>query len=424
MLGLGLAAGLTLALAACAGPPPEQTPPPPMASADAAPPAQPAPDLAGAPPQAQQPPPQAYASDAYDAGMDPIPNPEDLPPDARARLYGHRYDGAHRHMRDHGPSAPPAPAESSAAAPAPRHTRTSHIWAWRNPAHAAGHAHHLRGQQAPRVAQAAPAPVKPAPSAKPAPVAKAAPAATPSRDHLAALQAALSGPVADGSGFVIAEDIAAGKPGSVTLSLPADLFNRIRDQADKAGLNKAARRLDVTAALAGDGYGITPAAAQTLQPPPPGAPAAQSLAFTWQVQPQTGAGGPIKAVVVAHLLGAGAPQAVPLLSLERPIKAAETAPAQTEDATNPFNLHLGDMDLPGLGKVPVSSILAVLVLILVVAVLVAAARHTAERDRQERRKARAAARAALAAEEADAAAAAAESHAHHVAEAEKTHEPV
>lgn len=421
MMGLGLAAGLSLALAACAGPPPQQTPPPPMASADAAPPAQAAPDLAGAPPQDQPPPPQAYGSNAYDAGMDPIPNPEDLPPDARARVYGHRYDEARHHRRDHGVSAQAAPAEAAAAEPAPRHTHTSHIWAWRNPGHAARHTHALRGQQSPRHAQAAPAPAKPAPSV---PAAQTPPAGSASRDHLAALQAALSAPVADGSGFVIAEDIAAGKPGAVTLSLPADLFSRIRDQANKAGLGKAARRLDVTASLSGAGYVIAPAAAQTLQPPPAGAPAAQTLAFTWQVQPQAGAGGPIKAVVVAHLLGAGAPQAVPLLALERPVKAAEPAPAPTEDATNPFNLHLGDMDLPGLGKVPVSSILAVLVLILVVAVLVAAARHTAERDRQERRKARAAARAALAAEEAEAAAAAAETHAHHVAEVEKTHEPV
>ncbi len=105
----------------------------------------------------------------------------------------------------------------------------------------------------------------------------------------------------------------------------------------------------------------------------------------------------MKAELSAQLKGAGAAQALPLLSLERsakPVQAAEPSPAASTDP-----LRLGDFDLPGLGKVPVSSILAVVLLILVVAVLVAAARHTAERDRAERRKARIVARTAMAAAE-------------------------
>jgi hypothetical protein len=102
--------------------------------------------------------------------------------------------------------------------------------------------------------------------------------------------------------------------------------------------------------------------------------------------------------VVAQLTGARAIETVPLLSLERPVRAVQQAPAPQGD-NNPFSLNLGDTDIPGLGKVPVSSILAVLLLILVLVILVAAARHTAEREREERRKARAAARAALRTEE-------------------------
>ncbi len=376
---------LVLLVVGCAGPPPEQSPPPPpMASAEAAPPAT-SPDLAGGPPAAPAAPPETAQAPPpvghdYSASMAPIPNPEDLPPPERARVYGHSYD--HDAVSTAAPLAP-------AAAPHPLHRpRTTHVWSWN--AHAGARA--LRHLHAVQRAHAALRPSEPAPAA---PV-KAAPTPT---ERLTQLQVALKGLVADGSGFSVSDDLAAGKPGAVTLTLPPDLFARIRSEAAKVGLANAAQRFDLVATLSADGYTVTPIGPQTLSASPPGSPPPSALpAFIWQVQPQAGGvAGPLKAELSAQLKGAGAAQALPLLSLERsakPVQAAEPSPAASTDP-----LRLGDFDLPGLGKVPVSSILAVVLLILVVAVLVAAARHTAERDRAERRKARIVARTAMAAAE-------------------------
>ena len=406
----GLIGVLVLLVAGCEGPPPEQAPPPPpMASAEAAP--QPAsPDLAGAPPPAEAAP--APAPVDQTATMAPIPNPEDMSPQDRAHVYGHRYDQ---------PAAKPAPALAYAASAHHRRRHHHHLWArnthvWRWTAHAGAAAHHLRHSAPAQMAAQKAGPARSAgptlrPS-QPAPVATAqsqTPAARPApvtvSERLAQLQGSLRGPVADGSGFVVSDDLAAGKPGSVTLTLPADLYARLRAEAGKAGLAHEARRFDVTATLSGDGYVITPSGPQTLAAPTAEALAAPAPSFAWQVQPQPGAAaGTLKADLAAHLTGAGAAQALPLLSLERPVKPLQPA-AQTSGAGQDlFNLHMGEVSLPGLGPVPVSSVLAVLLLILVVVVLVAAARHTAERDRAERRKARAAARAAMLAEEERAAA--------------------
>ncbi len=376
---------LVLLVVGCAGPPPEQSPPPPMASAEAAPPVT-SPDLAGGPPaapttpteSAEAPPP---ASHDDSASMAPIPNPEDLAPPERARVYGHRYDRGAVSA-----TAPLAPA----AVPHHQHQRrTTHVWNWNNHAGARRALRHLHPAQPARAA------LRPS---EPAPAAPAKTAATPT-ERLTQLQVALRGPVADRSGFSVSDDLAAGKPGAVTLTLPPDLFARVRSEAAKVGLARATQRFDLVATLSGDGYAITPIVPQSLTAPAPGAPPPSALpAFIWQVQPQAGgAAGPLKAELSAQLKGAGAALALPLLSLERsakPVQTAEPAPAAETDP-----LRLGALDVPGLGKVPVSSILAVILLILVVAVLVAAARHTAERDRAERRKARIAARTAMAAAE-------------------------
>ncbi len=411
-----LIAVLVLLVAGCAGPPPAQSPPPPMASADATPPA---PDLAGAPPETQPAPPPPSAQDESTVGMAPIPNPEDLPPNERARIYGHRYDEP-RSAAQRATAEPVGPVMGVRR----HHAHNTHVWGWRGHAAVAqrhmgrrhgqyaagGEVHPLRAVR-PRAAlkpslgvapaSAAPGIAKPvAPSslaAAPAAASSAAPPATP-KARMALLQTNLAGPVADGAGFVVSDDLAAGKPGVVTLSLPADLYDRVRSEAAKAGLTRDARRFDITAILSGDGYGITPTTAQVVQAPAAGASAVPATTFTWQVQPLAGAGGPVRATVIANLTGAGAAEALPLLSLERPVKPIPTADQQPAETTDPFNLHMGAVDMPGLGKIPVSSILAVILLILVVVILVAAARHTAERDREERRKARAAARAALQAE--------------------------
>jgi hypothetical protein len=377
---------LVLLVAGCAGPPPDQSPPPPPMATAEPPPTTATPDLAGAPPPSEATPaPPPPAANDYSATMAPIPNPDDLPPGERARLYGHRYDGAGAHATQPAPRAAPAYHRHH------RHARLSntHVWAWNARAH-----RQTRHQAA--VHQAAKAPVLRPSQPVPAAHAKAAPVTT--GDRLVQLQSALRGPVADGAGFVVSDDLAAGKPGVVTLNLPADLFARVRNEAERAGLGHDARKFDLTATLTGDGYAIAPTGPQSIGAPAPGAPPGQAPAFAWQVQPQAGLpAGPLKADLTAQLKGAGAAQALPLLSLERTV--APVAQPQAAASPDLFNLHLGDVDLPGLGKAPVSSILAVFLLILVVAVLVAAARHTAERERAERRKARASARAALLAEE-------------------------
>ena len=103
------------ALAGCSGAEPDNAPPPPPPEMTYAP----APmDLAGAPPPA--PDSSGLAGGAPEAppapavvAMAPIPNPEDLPPAERHRIYGTAYDGGAR--VDHGPASHPA--ERAAAAP-------------------------------------------------------------------------------------------------------------------------------------------------------------------------------------------------------------------------------------------------------------------------------------------------------------------
>ena len=385
----GLIGVLVLLVVGCAGPPPEQSPPPPpMATAEAAPPPA-SPDLGGGPPPAQAAAPPTVAPGPNDrtAGMAPIPNPEDMTPQERERVYGHRYDH---------PAASAAAAIPAMAARRHRHlhqwARNTHVWRWT--ARAGIQPHHERRTQRAAAAGSVPVlrPSLPAPT-------PATAAAGPS-ERLTALQTALRGPVADAAGFVVSDDLAAGKPGSVSLTLPADLYARLRSEAAKAGLAQDARSFDIQATLSGDGYVIAPAGPQAVTAPAADAAAASPPAFAWQVQPQAGGAlGPLRAELTAQLRGAGAAQALPLLSLERPIKPAQPAAQTGASGEDLFNLHLGEVDLPGLGKTPVSSILAVLLLILVVVVLVGAARHTAERERADRRKARATARAAMLAEE-------------------------
>jgi hypothetical protein len=130
---VGVALAGVLALGACGGPSPGAAPPPPTSSAPAPPPE---PPLAGGPPEAPPPPaPPLFFK------MAPIPNPEDLPPGERVRIYGHRYDyldhPGHRARHEHGRPRPHArhrvhgriylgPAPSAPAKPAHRHGRAPH----------------------------------------------------------------------------------------------------------------------------------------------------------------------------------------------------------------------------------------------------------------------------------------------------------
>jgi hypothetical protein len=213
---LGAAAGLSLlALAACGGPPPQEGPPPPMSSTAPPPPS---PELLGAPPA--PPAPAAEPAPRPDFHMAPVANPEDMAPDERVRVYGHRYD-----YLDH----PAARTEGG------RDHRRRHHHGARGGAHAARDAHHGRaafthgaGGGAPGAKPASPAPEPKPPAAQPSspgahPSAPAASTATSTEGagapSAAASSAAASSAAAGGAPNRLNTD-ALSIPGAPTLDVP------------------------------------------------------------------------------------------------------------------------------------------------------------------------------------------------------------
>ena len=260
------------ALAACSPPAPQESAPPPPPPAEAPPP-----PLAGGPPP--PPPPPTVVT------MAPIPNPGDLSPADRRRIYGPGYH-THRIERVYG----------------------------------AGHAVHA----APVFhAAAAPAPVV-TPAVQPAtPV-----AAPPSK--LVQLQTTVGQDVAQGANLAVSPDVAQGKPGGVSLSLPANLLDVLREEAAKFGFKRAARKADVSATLSGDGYAVTPNGEQTQA-----LKSGQAAQFAWQVTPGQNANGPLHAQVSATLKGQGEPKLLSLASLQSAVAQVQ---AQTQQAAS--GLHL------------------------------------------------------------------------------------
>lgn len=267
------------ALAACSPPAPQESAPPPPPAPEAPPP-----PLAGGPPPA--PPPTTTV-----VTMAPIPNPGDLSPADRRRIYGPGHHGR-RIERVYGA----APVHASHPAPV---------------VHAAA--------PAPVVAHAAPPP--------PAPV--AAPVGAPP-SKLVQLQTAVGQTVAQGSNLAVSPDIAQGKPGGVSLSLPANLLDVLRDQAAKFGFKRAARKADVSATLSGDGYAVTPNGAQTQA-----LKSGQAAQFAWQVTPGQNANGPLRAQVSASLKGQGEPKLLSLATLQSAVVQVQ---AQAQQAA--AGLHL------------------------------------------------------------------------------------
>jgi cell division protein FtsN len=282
---LAVATMMLSALAACG-----DTSAPPQAAAPTLPPAHeaPPPELLGGPP----PPPQAQAQQPDFTPMAPIPNPDDMSPAERDKVYGANY-GSRPDQVAAQSSAPHRPrvqarlsldagAPTLAAAPLPAAAKT------------------------PSPVAAAQTPAMPPP-----------PAVAPARK----LEAAVAGL---GKTAVLAApaDLSAAKPGKVTLSLPANLFSAIRAEAVKLGLAKAARKTEVTATLSGDGYTITPNGPQT-QTLKPG----KAATFTWQVLPGPNAKGALKADVSALLKGAKEIESVSLAHLEQTVAAVEAVVA-------------------------------------------------------------------------------------------------
>ena len=358
---LGLAAVAAAALAGLAScnetaqpaappaPPPEAYQPPP-----------PPPALLGAPPPAPE---REFIT------MAPIPNPEDMPPAERRRVYGDRFWTNHRYI---------------AGIVRARHAH-----------HGANHAGWRIAAPAPVHAPKPilPKPVLARPAATPAPVAALAPKPAPvlvsapsPADQLAAAVNGKAKPV-----LAVPADLSAAKPGPVTLSLPADLFATIRAEAAKLGLGRAARKSEVTATLHGDGYTITPPGPQTA-PLTPGKP----TSFTWQVTPGAGAKGPLTADVNAALKGAGDAKTFALTQLKQAVASVDAAAAQAA-AAHKFKLPNLDMlsipghktvTLPVVGKTPSKHIVGAIIVLIALFLLAMAARTAAARREAENRQRR------------------------------------
>lgn len=340
---------MLLILAGCGADPdnaPLPPPPPPAESYAPPPPA----DLSGGPPAAPRGPYQDGLAGGPAAGpaapvvtaMVPIANPEDLPEAERHRIYGDRYDGQVRHgrreahRRPHRQVAEPiaaAPQQSRAAAPAAK---------------------------PPQTARSTPAP---------------AAAAKPASPAVARLQAAVGPTVASGSTLTLAAPLSQRQPGAVSLTLPQTLFDLLRQQAAKLGLDRNARLVDITAILKGDGYDITPNGAQTVR-----LKAGEAPSFQWQVKPGAGALGPLRAEIGAVLRGQVKSLTLPLASIEKPAPAAQDAQA----ATGPQPDRL--IDVPGVGKVPAQSLLGAGLIVLAVLLLIALARNASEAKEAMRRR--------------------------------------
>jgi hypothetical protein len=282
--------------------------------------------------------------------MAPIPNPEEgesradyvdrVAPPASDAASGYRYKAPpprravverdHRVERRHR-RAVAAPYYPAAAVPYPRVAAHPHVAAASHavavappPAAVAPRA----GPGVPNKAEVKPAPkpvaklappatVAPIPTVTPAPK-QAAPAlnpatpaikeanaqgATPLSDRatrLAALETALAEAIHKDAVLKTPSPFTAGKAVEVTLTIPADFGQTVKDEAAKNDLSDAAASVNLVAVLSGDGFSATPDAAQS-QPLTPGQP----TEFKWSVTARDGAKGPLHADVGADLLGAG-----------------------------------------------------------------------------------------------------------------------
>jgi len=334
------------ALAGCSGAEPDNAPPPPPPPSERAYVPAPA-DLAGAPPPARDS--SGLAGGAPETRpapvvvtMAPIPNPEDLPPAERRRIYGTAYDRSAR--GEEAPTQPMAAARPATIKPVPP----------RLPAVA--------------VSPAGEKPVvrAPSPSAK----------AQPLDPKVAGLQAALGPQVSAGATLAIGPELSQRLAGPVALTLPPTLLDLIRQEAAKMGLGRAARVSEVSATLSGEGYEITPNGAQTSR-----LKSGEAAAFQWQVKPGAGELGPLRAQIDAVLRGQRDPIVVPLAAIEKTIAAPKAAEGVQRGLFN-----WGEVDVPGVGRMRWETVVGGGLLLLALLLLVAIARRASEAEARARRR--------------------------------------
>lgn len=276
--------------------------------------------------------------------------------------------------------ATPHPAAPPVAKPAPKPTVVA----------AAKPAPIVAKPVTPKTVAPAPAPVKAAEPIKPAtpltkpPVVAAAPtapapAAKPTT-KLEKLQAAVAPEATNGAVLAAGESLAKNQPGQVTLSLPATLGDLIKKEAAKLGLTKAAKKTSAYASLEGEGYEITPNGRQTAVVKP-----GEPTTFAWQVKPGPEAKGQLKSDFGVEMSGAKQPQGFALGTITKRVAAV---PEQVKKSFG--NLDLGALNgkigLPGLGEVPIKTVLGVALVLLALIILVGVSRNAAESKRRAERQ--------------------------------------
>ena len=263
---------------------------------------------------------QGYGGQGYalvgKATMDPIPNPPERP-HRYERGYGERHHHYHyyrRQMRAYGPPVYAAPhrhhlhhrhtiyAPAVHAPMAHRHPATAPMRAhpaappMAMPVAPAGaqlakpqaldhHRHHRHATNAATAASGGASNTTGAPNT---------PGSASEADRYQALQQSLRDAFANGAQLTVPAHMEPNQASTVTLTVPADFAQTVRNEAASLGLSAQAATMNLMASLSGDGYTIVPGEAQT-QPLTLNAP----TAFSWKVTPTGAARGALKASVRA-----------------------------------------------------------------------------------------------------------------------------
>lgn len=230
------------------------------------------------------------------------------------------------------------------------------------------------------------APITPvAPLAKaPTPAIPAAVATKPA-SKLDQLQAAVAPAATKGAVLAAGDSLGKGEAGQVTLSLPATLGDMIKAEAAKLGLGKAAAKTSAYAKLEGEGYEVTPNGKQTAVVKP-----GEPTTFAWQVKPGEDAKGQLKSEFGVDLNGVKPAQSFSLGEIvKRVAPLKEEAKKKTSGLLSKLNMPGLDRDvtLPGLGQVPMKSVLGGALVLLAVIILAIISRNAAaSRAQAERRR--------------------------------------
>ena len=121
---------------------------------------------------------------------------------------------------------------------------------------------------------------------------------TSEADRYQAMEQGLKDDFANAAQLQAPGHMQANQPSTVTLTLPADFAQTVRNEAAKQNLPAAATSMNLTAGLTGDGYTIVPDEPQNLPLVQDGA-----TVFQWKVTPTGDSRSPLKASVHAQAAG-------------------------------------------------------------------------------------------------------------------------